>query len=41
MERKAAQQNKDLSVKLKQGLSTIGTTQVKKSGGGTSNFLYP
>ena len=37
MEGKAAQQNKNLSDELKQGLGTC-TAQVNKAGGGTPNF---
>ena len=37
MERKAAQQNKNTSEELKQGLP-IGTDQVNKAGEGTPNF---
>ena len=37
MERKAAQQNKNTSEELKQGLTT-GTAKVNKAGGGTLNF---
>ena len=36
MERKAAQQNKNISEELKQGLP--GTAKVNKAGGGTPNF---
>ena len=38
MERKAAQQNKNLSEELKQGLPRHRTAKVNKDGGGTLNF---